>query len=111
MKKVIKHTNIINLMVQLMGVLTGMVTEKIEETINEKLSLNKKHLIEESNNSIKKIASDDLLTQKEVLPILGLKSPTTLWNWRKNGILKPDTYIGRSPRYKRSSIQNFIDNV
>lgn len=35
----------------------------------------------------------------------------TLNSWRIKGLLIPDTYVGRSPRYKKSTIQNYINNI
>jgi len=52
---------------------------------------------------------DKLLSVQDVCQIFGV-TRGTLNNWRKLGYFKPDTKVGRSPRYKMSSVQSFINS-
>jgi predicted site-specific integrase-resolvase len=45
----------------------------------------------------------ELMTAKEVMQFLRVKSPVTLWSWEKAGKLHP-VKIGKSKLYHRSSI-------
>ena len=49
---------------------------------------------------------EDLLSVKEVCKILGV-SRGTVYNLRKLNLLLPDVKIGRSPRYKKSTLVKF----
>ncbi len=50
-----------------------------------------------------------LLTQKEVLKILGISMPTLL-SWRKLGIINA-VKINRSIRYHKKDIDNLLKNI
>lgn len=52
--------------------------------------------------------ANDLLTIDEVAAILKV-SKMTLWRWSKNGRLKK-VDIGGVPRYRRSDIENLLNN-
>ncbi len=54
-------------------------------------------------------SKDRLLKINEVCSKLGI-SRATLNNWRLKALLLPDTYVGRSPRYFESTIDNYIQN-
>ncbi len=51
--------------------------------------------------------NEELLTIDEVCSYLRCSKPT-LWNWDRKNILKP-IRIGRLVRYKKSQIENFIN--
>ena len=48
-----------------------------------------------------------LLTEAEVADFLG-KSPITLARWRRQGYGPVATRVGRSPRYSRESLAEFM---
>lgn len=83
----------------------GKVLLKLEESNNivKTISINQEEIIEKKDE-------DSLLFKKEVCELLKIKMPT-LNSWRVKGYLMPDTYVGRSPRYKRSSIERYLKNV
>ena len=58
--------------------------------------------------SIKKAVENDLLTIDEVAASLKV-SKMTLWRWSKSGRLKK-VDIGGVPRYRRSDIENLLNN-
>lgn len=95
----------------------NQLLEYIAEKVAGKLLLK----LGESNHTVKTISinqddvidknhEDALLFKKEVCELLKIKMPT-LNSWRVKGYLMPDTYVGRSPRYKRSSIEKYLKNV
>ncbi|AGC77130.1 helix-turn-helix protein [Nonlabens dokdonensis] len=51
---------------------------------------------------------DELLKVQDVMDILKVKKGA-IYDWRKKGILVPDSYVGRSPRYKRSTINDYVN--
>ena len=56
----------------------------------------------------KKAVENDLLTIDEVVALLKV-SKMTLWRWSKSGRLKKID-IGGVPRYRRSDIENLLNN-
>lgn len=95
--------NAINQIIELMA-------EIVSEKVSDKLELNGYYPIHqiEVKEEISE-NSEELLTIKDLERILKVKKGA-IYDWRKKGLLKPDTFIGRSPRYKRSSIDEFINN-
>lgn len=83
----------------------GKVLSKLEESnhVVKIISINQEDVIDKNDE-------DALLFKKEVCELLKIKMPT-LNSWRVKGYLMPDTYVGRSPRYKRSSIEKYLKNV
>lgn len=69
------------------------------------------YLLQENNNQIRTIMNeylsnevqDNYLKINQVCDFLNIKRQT-LDNWKKNGVLIPDSYIGRSPVYLESKI-------
>jgi len=55
------------------------------------------------------VNSPDLLTAKEVAKICKVKSLSTLWYWRKQGLLVPTSRAGRKPLYKHQDVINFLE--
>ncbi|MBS9767456.1 MAG: helix-turn-helix domain-containing protein [Flavobacteriaceae bacterium] len=55
----------------------------------------------------KREKEEELLTRNQVADIIKC-STTTLWHWDKKSILKP-IRLGRLVRYKKSTIDNFIN--
>lgn len=52
---------------------------------------------------------EEMLDTQRVSEILGIKTETVRW-YKKRGILpEPDQYFGRSPAWKRSTIQTWDD--
>lgn len=78
---------------------------KLEESnyLVNTISINQEDIIDKNNE-------DALLFKKEVCELLKIKMPT-LNSWRVKGYLMPDTYVGRSPRYKKSSIERYLKNI
>lgn len=58
------------------------------------------------NNS--KPAEKLYLTKKEVMEFCGVTSPSTLWNWKEQGLLVPRARAGRKPLYLREDVLNFL---
>lgn len=106
---VLKKTQTNNILFQLMSELADMVSYKVAEKLQETGEFFNKTITVEAE-TIKDENPDELLTIKEVCEIFKVKRGA-LYYWRDKGILKPDTHIGRSPRYKMASINDFINNV
>ena len=51
------------------------------------------------------------LSSREVAEMCNIKSKTTLWNWKKKGILIPRASAGRKPMYLRSDVLDFLNGV
>lgn len=51
------------------------------------------------------------LTKKEVMELCGIKSKTTLWNWKEKGLLVPRAKAGRKPLYLRSDVIDFLNGT
>lgn len=94
---------------QLMGVFADMVAHIVVEKLKETGEVFDKTLTVETI-TVQNEHPEELLTIKDVCEFLKVKRGA-LNDWRKKGILKPDTYVGRSPRYKRISIQEYVNNV
>lgn len=101
------HTNhFVNQLIEyLADKVAGKLWTKLEESnyLVKTISINQKEIIEKKDD-------EELLIKKEVCEMLKIKLPT-LNSWRVKGLLMPDTYVGRSPRYKRSSIERYLKNV
>lgn len=55
----------------------------------------------------KEDAEDELFTREETAELLGVNA-STLWRWTKDGTL-PCEHVGRSVRYKRSTIRKYMN--
>lgn len=106
---VLSKTNTNAMVFQLMGELADMVAHNVVERLRETGEIFNKTIPVEATTVVEE-NPDELLTIKEVCEILKVKRGA-LYDWKDKGILKPDTKIGRSPRYKRTTIQNFINDV
>jgi hypothetical protein len=59
------------------------------------------------NNS--KPAEKLYLTKKEVMDLCDISSQSTLWNWKKQGLLVTRARAGRKPLYLREDVLNFLN--
>lgn len=89
-----------NLEVNLLQTLVGLFRAGID------------YLLQEQNNQMRVMFDEYLLNNekedkylkiKQVCDLLGIERQT-LNNWKKKGVLKPDSYIGKSPVYLESKI-------
>lgn len=85
--------------------LAEMVAQKIMKSIGNKSGRVNQT---QSKLEIPKKDPDDLLKREEVCNLLKV-SLGTLNNLRLSSKLIPDTYLGRSPRYRRSSIDTYLE--
>lgn len=104
---VLKKTNTNAMVFQLMGVLADMVAHKVVEGLKETGEFFNQTFPVEAE-IVEDEDPNELLTIKEVCKILKVKRGA-LNDWRIKKILEPDTCVGRSPRYKRATIQEFIN--
>ncbi|GAA4150752.1 hypothetical protein GCM10022217_04000 [Chryseobacterium ginsenosidimutans] len=77
------------------------LSELIVSGIREELKRIQLHFTEKSQN-------DELMTKKQVCNFLNCSS-VSLWNWENKGMLNP-VRLGRSIRYKKSDVEQFISN-
>lgn len=49
------------------------------------------------------------LTIEETMELCRIKSPSTLWNWKQQGLLVPKARAGRTPLYLREDVLNFLN--
>lgn len=49
------------------------------------------------------------LTREEVISLCKIKSLSTLWAWKKNGLLVPKYKAGRKPLYLKSDVVDFLN--
>lgn len=106
---VLNKTNTNNMVYQLMGELAHMVAHNVVERLRETGEFFNQTITVEAE-TVENETPDELLTIQEVCKILKVKRGA-LNDWRLKNILEPDTYVGRSPRYKRATIQEYINNV
>jgi len=52
----------------------------------------------------------EFLTAQEVAEMCNVKALSTLWNWRKQGLLIPEAQAGRKPLYKYDDVVDFLNN-
>ncbi|SHK54386.1 helix-turn-helix transcriptional regulator [Chryseobacterium polytrichastri] len=76
------------------------LSELIVSGIREELKRIQLHFTEKSQN-------DELMTKKQVCNFLNCSS-VSLWNWENKGMLAP-VRLGRSIRYKKSDVEQFIN--
>ncbi|WP_338360137.1 helix-turn-helix domain-containing protein [Yeosuana marina] len=107
MTEVIKKRPNTNFVYQLMGEFADMVAHKVVEAIKETEDLLTQTIPIEAS-IVEQENPNELLTIKEVCEILKV-SRSTIYDWMDKDILLPDTNIGRSPRYKRCSLNEFIN--
>lgn len=55
----------------------------------------------------KEEGEEELFTREETAELLGVNA-STLWRWTKDGTL-PCVHVGRSVRYKRSTIRKYMN--
>lgn len=72
--------------------LTDLIAKKISEYLNTESSQQ----------------DDEFLTREETAKLCKVKSLSTLWFWRKKGILVPHCKAGRKPLYKKQEVINFL---
>ncbi len=91
----------------------GFFIESLAQQFVEKLKEEKENwfprTIPVEAETVSENTSNRLLKIDEVCKLLNV-SRVTLNNWRRQKILQPDTYVGRSPRYFQSTIDNYIQN-
>lgn len=101
------HTNhfVNQLMEYFADVVVGKLHAKLEKSncVVKTISITQEGIIEKKDDG-------ELLSKKEVCELLKIKMPT-LNSWRVKKHLMPDTYVGRSPRYKRITIEKYLKNV
>lgn len=87
-------------------VFTGITKEELSSFIAAKVleGIKSLELQKEGSGS-----SPDLLTSKEVAEICKVKSMSTLWYWRKQGLLVPTSRAGRKPLYKHQDVIKFLE--
>lgn len=86
-------------------VLTGISKEELSNFIADKVLEGIKNWAPPKNQSNN---SHDLLTAQEVAKICKVKSLSTLWYWRKQGLLVPTSRAGRKPLYKHEDVIEFL---
>lgn len=87
-------------------VFTGITKEELSNFIAAKVLEGIKTLSflnEQSGNS------PELLAAKEVAKICKVKSLSTLWYWRKQGLLVPTSRAGRKPLYRHQDVIEFLE--
>ena len=88
-------------------VLTQVTIDELTAAITEQLLTKLKEFgfSASSNEEIK-----EYLTADEVAEICKVKSLSTLWHWRKQGLLIPEARAGRKPLYKYDDVVSFLTN-
>ncbi len=90
-----------------------LLIESVAKRVVEKLKEEKENwfprTIPVEAEAVSEDTSNRLLKIDEVCKLLNV-SRVTLYNWRRQKILQPDTYVGTSPRYFQSTIDNYIQN-
>ncbi|MDR4952597.1 helix-turn-helix domain-containing protein [Chryseobacterium sp. ES2] len=79
-----------------------------ENKTDEKLDLLLSKLESKDKNSVESEKDEHLLIS-EVCE-LTKKKRTTIWLWRKKGLLTPVGQSGKSPIYRKSDVLNYIYN-
>lgn len=97
------HQSILNCLEYIVDRMAGEVAQRVVELLNDGQGVLPPPTIEVEAS----VEKSRLLTIKEVRERLGI-SRGTLDNWRKNKILEPDTYVGRSPRYYEDTIDSYV---
>lgn len=87
-------------------VFTGISKEELSNFIAAKVLEGIKHL---TSHNEQRGNSPNLLTSKEVAKICKVKSLSTLWYWRKQGLLVPTSRAGRKPLYKYQDVLDFLE--
>ena len=83
---------------------TGYTPEELSVLIAERI---KEHL--QIENPEIEAKDNKYLTREEVAALCKVKSLSTLWNWKKNGLLLPKAKAGRKPLYLKSEVINFLE--
>ena len=84
--------------------LTGISTEELAEKVARKV-LDKIWKKSKANSSKK----PDFLTAQETANLCKIKSLSTLWNWKRQGLLVPTSRAGRKPLYKYEDVIAFLE--
>ena len=87
-------------------VFTGISKEELSNFIAAKVLEGIKHWNLQKDGFS---SSPHLLTAKEVAKICKVKSLSTLWYWRKQGLLVPTSRAGRKPLYKHQDVTEFLE--
>ena len=88
-------------------VLTQVTVDELIEAITEQLLTKlKEHGFSPSSNE----ESKEFLTANEVAEMCKVKSLSTIWHWRKQGLLIPELRAGRKPLYKYDDVVSFLTN-
>lgn len=77
---------------------------EISEEIKKDTESNKNNL--PLNKS--EVDSGLFLNREEVAELCKVKSMTTLWSWKRQGLLVPTHRAGRKPLYLRKDVLNFL---
>lgn len=88
-------------------ILSQISVEELTNIITEKLLI---HLRNKGFGTSAIEEKKEFLTAKEVADICEVKALSTLWNWRKQGMLIPAARAGRKPLYKYDDVVNFLNN-
>ena len=81
--------------------------EELAEIMKEKLN---EALREAQSSKDNKETNKKYLTRQEVAKMCGVRSMSTLWNWKQKGLLEPCTSAGRKPLYKYEDVMEFLTN-
>lgn len=84
---------------------TDLSLDELSTAISEKLLAKlSKQVFSTSFKEEKK----EFLTANEVAEMCKVKSLSTLWQWRNQGLLIPTARAGRKPLYKYDDVVNFL---
>lgn len=88
-------------------ILTSYTIEELASILIEKLSPIYNRTVETHSNDW---FTDDkkYLTPKETAKLCNISSLSTLWNWKKKGLLIPIASAGKNPRYLRQDVLDFL---
>ncbi|CAN0606606.1 unnamed protein product [Ectocarpus sp. 12 AP-2014] len=87
-------------------ILSQISVEELTKVIAEKLLI---QLKERDFSPSSKEEKKEFLTALEVAEMCNVKALSTLWNWRKQGLLIPEAQAGRKPLYKYQDVINFLE--
>ena len=98
---------------------TNLLLDFVMNNLSEKLFMRIWNKFEEAGLNLNQInvnhidvsepkTDEEYLTRKEVCKLFKIKL-TTLDSWKRKKHLLPDTYIGISPRYRKSSILKYLN--
>lgn len=86
---------------------TELSLDELSTAISEKLLAK---LSKQVFSTSFKEENKEFLSANEVAEMCKVKSLSTLWQWRKQGLLIPEARAGRKPLYKYDDVVNFLNN-